>query len=103
MNKINEDSIGLYVFAGGWKSRPFTKSQFKKGDKVDTYHFGGSSIAGIGKNEKCKRGQYIEYWCTCGITYIDKISIKEEKEKYEWYKNYYGLEIELMNENNNIN
>lgn len=72
MNKIRKDEYGYYVIAGGWIARPYDNyTRFNVGDVVKTYHFGGSSMAGVGKDESCKKGKYLEEWKTTGRTYLD--------------------------------
>ena len=61
---ISKDKYGLKVQAGGHISRPVQQSIFKEGDRVKTYHFGGTIKAGVGKNKNCKKGEYLEIWCT---------------------------------------
>jgi hypothetical protein len=92
--KISKDKIGLYVQAGGWKSRPFHKTRFKEGDDIKTHHFGGTCVAGIGKDENCKKGQYLEYWCACGS--YKYLTETEELEKYNWYKTNCFDEVDAM-------
>lgn len=65
-SKIQRDFLGLWVNVG-YITRPTEPSQFKVGDRVKVYHFGGSTRAGVGKNATCKRGQYLEYWTTTGM------------------------------------
>lgn len=87
--KIEKDEIGLYTNAGNWKARPVIKTQFKEGDDVATYHFGGTILAGVGKDENCKRGQYIERWTTCGTYYGGWGETDQEKDEYGsmvWYQ-----------------
>lgn len=64
---IKEDFLGLWVNAGGYVARPINPTQFKVGQDVKTYHFGGSTKAGVGKDITCNRGHYLEYWTTTGI------------------------------------
>jgi len=40
--KIKKDSLGLYVIAGGYITRPFYGTIFKEDDIVKSHHFGGS-------------------------------------------------------------
>jgi len=88
MAKIRKDSIGLYVIAGGWICRRSNPTIFKEGDEGATHHFDGTVIAGVGKNNTCKRGQYIEYWCTAGIIAFEYENVSEEKlrETWDWYR-----------------
>lgn len=78
--KIKKDSLGLYVIAGGYITRPFYGTIFKEDDIVKSHHFGGSTMAGvtfIDQNFK-KDGKY-EIWVTTGITSYD---YKDKKIKY---------------------
>ena len=75
---IKRDKYGLVVQAGGYRSRPVQLSKFKEGDEVSTYHFGGTIKAGVGKTKDCKRGEYLEIWCTSGDSDDYKLII--------WYK-----------------
>lgn len=78
--KIKKDSLGLYVIAGGYITRPFYGTIFKEDDIVKSHHFGGSIMAGvtfIDQNFK-KDGKY-EIWVTTGITSYD---YKDKKIKY---------------------
>jgi hypothetical protein len=83
--KILQDELGLWVNAGGYKSRPVSPTQYKEGDEVNTHHFGGSTKVGVGKDETCGNGKYLEYWRTYGIDSKQNISIAEEQKKLEWY------------------
>jgi len=80
---IRKDKYGLVVQAGGHQSRPVQPSKFKKGDDVQTYHFGGTIKAGVGKNNICKKGEYLETWCTTG---------NDDYRTIIWYK------VEFVNE-----
>lgn len=64
---IQKDFLGLWVNAGGYVSRPVSSTQFKVGQDVKTYHFGGSARAGVGKDITCNKGHYLEYWITTGL------------------------------------
>ena len=71
--KIKKDNISLYVFAGGYITRPFNGTIFKEGDEVKTHHFGGSTNAGVTFNNsifkfntRWSTSNY-ELWTTTGI------------------------------------
>lgn len=49
MAKIRKDFLGLYVSAGGYVSRPLGLTRFEESDKPKTKHFGGSTVAGVGR------------------------------------------------------
>lgn len=94
MARIRSDEFGLYVAAGGWKARPHPEwpSKMKAGDSVDTKHFGGSPIAGIGKLPG--RGKYREYWYTCGM-FSEKtfkayptLGIHTEADSVQWHADH---------------
>jgi hypothetical protein len=68
MAKIYQDEGGLYAKVGGYIVRPESTSKFSVGDKVDGFHFGGSTLVGMGKI-KGRRGEYEEYWRTPGHFY----------------------------------
>lgn len=68
MTVIREDSKGLFARVGGYIVRPDSErepTQFKKGDKTEGYHFGGSQTVGMGKLDG--QYQYKEYWKTSGM------------------------------------
>lgn len=76
---IKRDKEGLYVFVEGWIARPDKlvslmtdkplTTSFKDGDSVLAHHFGGSQRVGVGKDDSCKRGEYLEYWKTHELAY----------------------------------
>jgi len=73
MITIKEDENGLYLQTDGWigRVREDEVTKFKKGDKVKAYHFGGSTVIGVGKDDTTtKKGKYLEYWRTT-ITYFE--------------------------------
>ena len=96
MAKVRKDKLGLYVSAGGYVSRPLSDSQYKEGDKPKTKHFGGSTVAGVGKDDTCGRGSYVEYWATSDLSLSDYRDLKEGldqdefeakmKKYFEYYK-----------------
>ena len=98
MNTIQEDQYGLYVSAGGWKTRPYGETRYKAGDKVKTHHYGGSCRAGVGKDESCKRGEYLEYWVTTGLAAVERFDPESveskslghltEGDQIKWYKKH---------------
>jgi hypothetical protein len=96
MDIIQKDELGLFVHAGGWICRRKRRSKFKIGDKVKTHHFGDSTIVGVRKDSSCKRGEYIEYWCTTGIGAEENISLQEKKETWNWYKKHFCKELEFF-------
>ena len=97
MALIRKDAYGIFSTAGGWVIRPMKDSKFVVGDDPQTYHFGGSSTAGVGKTKTCKRGKYLEYWTTTGFLFKEGVGIcdmnytpindQEIREQTDWYKN----------------
>ncbi len=85
---IKKDEYGLNVQAGGYNARPVQVSIFVEGDKVDTHHFGGTIKAGVGKNQSCKHGEYLETWCTNGNS--------DDPKTIAWYK------AEFVNQYSNL-
>jgi len=94
MAGIQSDEFGLWTIAGGWIARPVFATQFKAGDQVKTHHFGGSIRAGVGKDDSCIRGHYLEYWSTTGTMFNDpepfepceSLGIKTLSDRIDWYK-----------------
>jgi len=93
---IKKDRLGLYVNAGGWKTRPFYGTCFKEGDVVETHHFGGSTFAGVGLPGKVSfrrsRSNFsFEYWCTSGTLSTEAGTLSTEAlqnfsaERLKWY------------------
>jgi len=97
MAKIKSDEYGLHVQAGGWKSRPVYESQFTEGDEVKTHHYGGSMRVGVGKDKTCKRGQYLELWCTCGNSNSNdfkpnpRLNIHNIADLINWYRRHFRM------------
>jgi len=83
--KIKTDKFGIYVKAGGYRCRPVSPTRFREGDEVDTRHFSSSIRAGVGKDYTCEKGEYLEYWCTCGD---DTKDIPDDLVRMgiDWYK-----------------
>ncbi len=59
---IRKDEHGLYARIGGYIVRPESRTKFVVDDRVKGFHFGGSTLFGVGKDEASKRGEYLEYW-----------------------------------------
>jgi len=72
METIQQDKYGLWTIVGGWVARPFRASTHKAGQKVDTYHFGGTVFCGVGKAPTAKKGQYAEIWTTTRLVHNRK-------------------------------
>ena len=99
MSVIHQDEISPYVSAGGWISRPLFPTQFQLGEEVKTHHFGGSCNAGVGKDETCGRGIYLELWTTTGmiagdrpsdrhIQYYGTTDMETQRESYDFYRRH---------------
>ncbi len=90
---IREDAIGIWVSAGGIVSRPRGETRFKAGDRVPTYHYGGSTNAGVGKDKTCKRGKYLEMWLTQGIVASEYSKTSPEKLQENWtlYRDHFVI------------
>lgn len=97
MNKIKKDFLGLYTIAGGYIARPTGETEFKEGEKVETHHFGGTCVCGIGKDENCKKGSYLEYWLTSDAISMGYKSLDErtKREKWNWYLKNASFQIPL--------
>jgi hypothetical protein len=89
---VKSDFLGIYVVSGSYIIRPNPKkpSRFKEGDKVATYHFGGSPMHGIGKDSSCGRGQYLERWVGTGEVRRVKNDKNEAQKSYDFYMNTFG-------------
>ena len=92
---IQQDEVGIWVEAGGYIARPILPTKLKVGDRINqTYHFGGSVIAGVGKIQG--RGKYFEYWMTCGDFMDDKDPVIRRM-NWEWYLANCGLNVVIRN------
>jgi hypothetical protein len=110
--EVKEDVFGMYVVAGGYRSRPFYGTCFKVGDKVKSHHFGGSTDAGVmevDSKENFRTFDHCEIWCTSGSSNYeftkenlnDPKFIKEATKKIKWYKKYSsGYQSEIYGEIN---
>ena len=79
MSVIRRDFIGLYIFVNGGVARCLNKkTRYKEGDKVSTCKFSQSTLVGVGKDNTCKKGKYLEYWRTTGILNIEYSQWKRE-------------------------
>lgn len=89
---IKKDFLGLYVVAGKYISRPFFGTIFKEGDVVKSYHFNGSTLAGVTfpKENFTKSSGVYEYWTTTVDTQqYEKISFLDIQTKTESNKSYF--------------
>ena len=88
---IKKDEISLYIESSGWIARPISDTKFVEGDKVDTKHFAGSNIHGIGIKNKVtlgktgKRSKIIweEFWSGFSLVGDSKISLSEQEKRYK--------------------
>jgi hypothetical protein len=60
MPKVMRDEKGPWMDLGFHAIRPAGPTRFAEGDEVDEFHFGGSTIHGVGKVHG--RGRYQEAW-----------------------------------------
>jgi hypothetical protein len=90
MAVIREDEFGLYVSSGGYAARPVSSTRFAKGDTVKAHHHGGSPLHGVGKDDTCGKGEYLETWLSTGM------SNEQTKDQVEWYMNYGKSTYPLM-------
>ena len=88
---VREDKHGLHVSGEGWRCREVVPgtTRFKVGDVVKTHHFGGSVRVGVGKDETCKRGEYLEYWMTAGGCASSPLA-DDEGEVIQWYREQFS-------------
>ena len=84
MAVVKEDQWEIYLKTGGYicRPRPDYPSEYKPGDKIKAFHFGGSSIIGVGKLPG--RSKYNEYWRTAGSSH-DYSKEKHIQPKYDRY------------------
>jgi hypothetical protein len=61
MPKIQEDEHGPWIDLDHTAIRPIGPTRFKLGEQVDEFHFGGSTLHGVGKVDRV-RGGYQEAW-----------------------------------------
>ena len=103
MTKIYEDEMSLYAKVGGWIARPVGPTRFQKGDKTQGYHFGGTTMIGMGKIPGSKRrgryalDNYEEIWRTPdGIDSITdssrSLSSESDSVSYTIFKARYGFD-----------
>ena len=64
-SKVQKDEKGLFVIASGLVARPTIKTSFNEGDTVKAFHFGGSTMSGVGTVDVTfKRSDSFEIWET---------------------------------------
>lgn len=61
MSTVQMDEFGPWINLGHGGIRPAGPTALKAGDSIDTKHFGGSTLYGVGKVAG-KRGSYKEAW-----------------------------------------
>lgn len=61
MPVIQRDEYGLWIDLEYGAIRPPGRSNFKEGEEIDSHHFGGSTLHGVGKVAGA-RGCYREAW-----------------------------------------
>lgn len=82
---IKEDKYGLYIEASGYISRPVAETLFEVGETVETHHHSQTSYQGVGKDETCKRGQYLEVWAHTGMASEYRLNPKQYRKDHKWY------------------
>ena len=82
---VKEDKYGIYIEASGYIARPVAETLFEIGEEVDTHHHSQTCYQGVGKDETCARGQYLEVWCHTGMSSTYKKEPRKYSEEYEWY------------------
>lgn len=88
MPKVQIDEQGPWIDLGhGSAIRPCGPTRFKEGDEVEPYHFGGSTLRGLGKIEG-KRGVYQEVW-------ISAPASRPEHERYHKGKTRQAIDFEF--------
>lgn len=90
ITKVKKDSLGLYVTAGGYCSRPFFGTCFKEGEEVKTKHVGGSRMAYVTTSDRTFRNGDHEFWSTTGMSIRDlkNKSQEELREKVDLYRSF---------------
>lgn len=70
MAKIQKDNQGYYyAIVDGQIVRPYHRTTtFNEGDDVIAKQCAGTPCYGVGKNDTCGRGVYLEAWMSTGVT-----------------------------------
>ena len=79
MPKIREDSKGKYFVSEGQIVRPVDNTQYEVDTSVDASQCKGTPIYGVGKDESCGRGEYLEAWFDTGLESNVHSSLNEGK------------------------
>ncbi len=79
MPKIREDSYGKYFVSEGRIVRPVDETQFELETSIDASQCKGTPIYGVGKDESCGRGEYLEAWFDTGLENSVHTSLIEGK------------------------
>lgn len=98
MPKVRQDAEGIYMEVGGYIARPVLESRYNIGNIVDhARHKAGGIRCGIGKDENCKAGEYLETWVITGDAYdYKKDPAKYWKSFEEHYRYRMGEEKALL-------
>ncbi len=91
MPVVKQDNIGLYIESGGYVARPLDRTSLKVGDKVESRHFGGSVVHGVGKDPTLPRGDYHDYWLGCGMASVT--DAKQREADFQWYSTHCANEV----------
>lgn len=67
MPKIREDNKGKYFVSEGQIVRPVEDTQYELDQSVDASQCKGTPIYGVGKDDTCGRGEYLEAWFDTGL------------------------------------
>lgn len=79
MPKIREDSKGKYFVSEGQIVRPVDSTRYEVDTSVDASQCKGTPIYGVGKDESCGRGEYLEAWFDTGLESNVHSSLNEGK------------------------
>lgn len=79
MPKIREDNKGKYFVSEGQIVRPVDSTQYEVDTSVDASQCKGTPIYGVGKDENCGRGEYLEAWFDTGLESNVHSSLNEGK------------------------
>jgi len=79
MPKIREDNKGKYFVSEGRIVRPVENTSFESDTSVDASQCKGTPIYGVGKDDSCGRGEYLEAWFDTGLESSVHSSLVEGK------------------------
>lgn len=67
MPKVREDDRGKYFVSEGQIVRPVDRTEYQLDESVDATQCKGTPIYGVGKDDTCGRGEYLEAWFDTGL------------------------------------